>query len=179
MIWAFFSLWFIFGGQYPAEADLSRKIIDDGKAYIGYKYRARVNTGFAFDCSGFVSHILWINGIEVSRSSASMSRDVEVIPIEHVQPGDLLFFKGRDSNSSHIGHVAMVAEIDGSIIYMIHATRRGIVLEEYKDDYYTRRFVHAGRLPKHVRACLDEVEPSAIEWVEGPGISDKARSHSE
>lgn len=139
----------------PAGLELTKKILDDGKAYIGYKYRARVDTGHVFDCSGFVSHILGINGIQVSRSSASISKEVDRIPLENVMPGDLLFFKGRDAGSSRIGHVAMVAAREGLKIYMIHATRRGIVLEEYKDLYYTRRFVMAGRLPVHTRACLD------------------------
>ncbi len=157
-------LCFTLGSQHPDEDELTLKIIDDGKAYLGYTYRTRVATGHVFDCSGFVSHILDINGIEVSRSSASMSKEVEVIPLEDTQPGDLLFFKGRDINSKHIGHVAMVAERDGDKILMLHATRRGIVLEEFKYNYYTNRFVHAGRLPKNALKCfyqeqLPENEP--------------------
>ncbi len=140
--------------QNLAENILTMKIIDDGKAYLGYEYRARVDTGHMFDCSGFVSHILYINGIEVSRSSASMALGVEMVTLENTQPGDLLFFKGRDINSKHIGHVAMVVEKEGNKILMMHATRRGIVIDEYKDDYYTRRFVYAGRLPGFTRECL-------------------------
>lgn len=142
-------------GQNLADEPLTLKVINDGRAYLGYTYRTRVDTGHIFDCSGFVSHLLFINGIDVSRSSASMAKEVEVIPLEDTRPGDLLFFKGRDLNARHIGHVAMVVERDGDKIFMMHATRRGIVIDAYKDGYYTRRFVHAGRLPKLTMECLD------------------------
>lgn len=162
-----FILYFTLSGLDPSEVELTRKIIDDGRSYLGYKYRTRVETDRVFDCSGFVSHILDINGIEISRSSASMSKEVEVVPLENTQPGDLLFFKGRDINSSRIGHVAMVAERQGNKILMIHATRRGIVLDEYKAGYYSKRFVLAGRLPKHARACLNEEQLRANESAMG------------
>jgi cell wall-associated NlpC family hydrolase len=144
---AFLFLLFPLLAHKPAGDEFVNKIINDGKAYLGYKYRHRVSTGHVFDCSGFIAHILEINGIAVSRGSASISKEVEVITLDDARPGDLLFFKGRDMNINQIGHVAMVVERDGNKIFMIHATRRGIVIDEFKSDYYVMRFVHAGRLP--------------------------------
>ena len=123
-----------------------------------------------------MNYIFGKHDIQVARSSAEIAREVEKIPIEDTRPGDLLFFKGRDINSSRIGHVALVVENNGRGVFMMHASRQGIVLEEYKQPYYTRRFVHAGRLPALNHSVSDPIpdpepdvqaEPSSPEETTG------------
>ncbi len=75
------------------------KIIDDGKTFLGYKYRERVAPGYVFDCSGYVSYIFSKNNIQLARSSAAMAKDVHVVPLEETRAGDLLFFKGQTKNN--------------------------------------------------------------------------------
>lgn len=125
---------------------LAEKIIETGKEYLGKPYRYRANSGFSFDCSGFVSHVLLQHRIQVPRSSRDMARSLRKVPFDEIQKGDLLFFKGRNASSSSIGHVAMVVDNTPGALKMIHATSRGIVIDSYPSPFYKRRYVSAGRV---------------------------------
>ena len=95
----------------------------------------------AFDCSGLVSFIHEEVGIAVPRTAAEQYRAATPVPIEELEPGDLLFFKTRGST---ISHVAIYA---GSNRF-VHAPKAGhnIELRMMDDGYYKQRFVGAGRL---------------------------------
>jgi murein DD-endopeptidase len=95
----------------------------------------------AFDCSGLVSFIHEEVGIVVPRTAAEQYRAATPVPIEELEPGDLLFFKTRGST---ISHVAIYA---GSNRF-VHAPKAGhnIELRMMDDGYYKQRFVGAGRL---------------------------------
>lgn len=122
------------------------KIIETGKHYLGKPYRYRADSGFYFDCSGFVSHVLIKNNIRLPRSSRDMQKVVRKIPFEEVRKGDLIFFKGRNANSSTIGHVAMIVDATPGDVKMIHAASRGIVVDHYPTPFYKRRYVSVGRI---------------------------------
>ena len=58
-----------------------------------------------------------------------------------------MFFKGRNSKSVNVGHVSLVIENKDGNIKMIHATRRGVIIDEYlKMEYYRQRFLMARRI---------------------------------
>ena len=60
--------------------------------------------------------------------------------------GDLLFFKSRDLNSDKVGHVSLVICKNENSFEMIHATNRGVVVDDYsKINYYKNRFLFAKR----------------------------------
>ncbi len=117
--------------------------------YIGTPYRGGAVGPNAFDCSGFTRHIYQNFGLSLPHSSGSQSSLGMAIDKEQVRPGDLLFFKGRNRNSSRVGHVGIVSEVlpDGTV-KMIHAsTSRGVMIDKpFEADYYKNRFLSARRI---------------------------------
>ncbi|MDD4847162.1 MAG: C40 family peptidase [Bacteroidales bacterium] len=131
----------------------AKPIIDFGKKYLGKPYRYRLPNGNFLDCSGFVSHIYAQEGIHLPHSSASIATLTEKIKFSDIKKGDLLFFKGRNTKSSRVGHVAMVVSVDSNYIEMMHSScSRGVMIEKYchGNKYYTSRFLFAGRLPQNL-----------------------------
>jgi len=120
-----------------------------GLQFLGTPYRYGGNSPVSgFDCSGFIHYVFKHLEITLPRSSRGYASIGESIPKEEVQPGDVLLFKGRNSQSSLIGHVALVVDVKENIITMLHAsTSRGVVLETMETlDYYMRRFLMARRI---------------------------------
>jgi cell wall-associated NlpC family hydrolase len=70
----------------------------------------------------------------------------ETIRLSEIQPGDLMFFKGSNSKSSSIGHVAMVIEVLPDDVKFIHAANGGVRIDNLKTKYYIQRYVKAKRL---------------------------------
>jgi poly-gamma-glutamate capsule biosynthesis protein CapA/YwtB (metallophosphatase superfamily) len=130
-------------------SDKTDNIIDFGKTLLGKPYKYITSEGKVLDCSGFVNYIYGKNGIELPRTSASLASLSEKISLSEIKKGDLLFFKGRNTKSKHVGHLSIVTSVDGDVIEMMHSCNRGILIELYqKNNYYTSRFLFAGRLPQ-------------------------------
>lgn len=136
--------------------ELVDSIITIGKKYLGKPYRYKNESTPTLDCSGFTCHIYAQLGIKLSRSSASQAVQTLRIDLADVQPGDLLFFKGRNMSSSTVGHVSMVIEVNDNGLKMMHSCQRGVLIEDYPLTYYKQRFLFAGRLKE-----LDELEDAS------------------
>lgn len=134
---------------------LVEEIITLGKRFLGKPYRYRASKQWIMDCSGFVGYIFSHFDIKLPRSSSAMSQ--YTVSVKNPQPGDLLFFKGRNSRSSRVGHVAMVVSVDGNDITMIHSScQKGIVIEKMKRSaYFSKRYLGAGRVPQLHTMKLD------------------------
>lgn len=113
---------------------------------LPYKYGGNSpQTGF--DCSHFVAYGFGKLGVTLPGSSAGMATVGEEIPLDQVQKGDILLFKGRNASNTRVGHVALVIEAAPGSIKMIHSCNRGVVIDEYyKMKYYTARFLQARRI---------------------------------
>ena len=133
---------------------LSPSLVDSienfGKQYLGKPYRHNVKGAGPLDCSGFVSHIYGRLGLALPHSSGAIATVTREVDRKDVQRGDLLFFKGRDASRKRIGHVAMVVGVspDGDLC-MMHSCHRGIRCDTLSaSEYYTKRFVKAGRIAR-------------------------------
>lgn len=136
-----------------------QRLLNHGRELLGRRYRSRAG-GFTLDCSGFVSYAFSKLNIKLPRSSSSMSSATESIPRAEIRPGDLLFFKGRNARSSRVGHVALVVDVEGDQIMMIHSsTSRGVIIERYDSPYYAKRYIGAGR----VAALAELIAESALD----------------
>lgn len=129
-------------------------IIDNAKNYIDIKYLYGGSSESGFDCSGFIFYVFNQFNVSLSRSSSRLSKMGEIIDLKNIREGDLLFFKGRDLNSENVGHVSLVVEKKQSSFKMIHATRRGVVVDFYDDmTYYQKRFLFAKRIIVFDETC--------------------------
>ncbi len=134
----------------PPVAESVNEMLNYAKKFLGTPYRYSGNTPAGFDCSGFINYVMGNFGFNLPRSSYALAELGQTIKLADVRPGDLLFFKGRNVNSTTVGHVAMVVEVNEKEIRMIHAsTSRGVIIENFKSSaYYVPRFLKAKRVNK-------------------------------
>lgn len=135
---------------YDPNTDVSLCVIESGKAFLGRKYRSIAPDGTVMDCSGFVRYVAKIaSGIRLNSDAQQIANQVIKIPLSEVLPGDLLFFEGRKAGTKKVGHVAMISDIGPNGIEMLHSCSRGIIVENYPNEYYLKRFLSVGRfLPR-------------------------------
>jgi len=124
------------------------EIISFAKEFLGTPYRYAGASPTGFDCSGFINYVFGNFGFELTRSSYGLAEFGQTVKLAEIQPGDLMFFKGRNVNSTQVGHVAMVIEVTPEAIKFIHSsTSRGVVIDNFKTSkYYIPRFIKAKRL---------------------------------
>lgn len=127
---------------------LVEDLISLGKIFLGKPYRYRKGLPWAMDCSGYVRYLYACFGVSLSGSSASLSK--QVVRTEAPQPGDLLFFKGRNRRSKAIGHVALVIDTSPKGITMMHSTNtQGVIIQRLETTpYFKSRYLFAGRVPQ-------------------------------
>ena len=113
-----------FGGQMfdKVKAPSSRAgvAVQSALAQLGVPYQfARSSPGVAFDCSGLTKYAWAQAGVSLPHYSKAQYELGPRIPIQAVQPGDLIFSR------TPIGHVAIYIG-NGK---MVHAPRRGDVVK--------------------------------------------------
>ena len=89
------------------------------------------------DCSGFTMRIYEHFGIDTGRTSRDQAAKGKQIPIDSVQPGDLLFYASGD----YINHVAMY--IGGGQIIHASTSKTGIIISTayYRTPYKAVTFL--------------------------------------
>jgi cell wall-associated NlpC family hydrolase len=75
----------------------------------------------AYDCSGLVFAAYSAAGIHIARTTFGWRQDGPSVPLDSIQPGDLLFSAGSDGTPANPGHVVMY--VGGGQI--IQAPQRG------------------------------------------------------
>lgn len=124
-------------------------IVQRAMKYIGVPYRSgRMNPKVGFDCSGFTSYVFKKENILLTHSSRSQfTQGIQINDCKELHKGDLVFFSGS-RNSSQIGHVGIVTEVNhqtGSFSF-IHASRTGVCVSSSTEAYYQKRYVGACRV---------------------------------
>ena len=124
-----------------AGSAVGNEIVIRAVGLVGTPYKWGGSGPAGFDCSGLVSYLHHEVGIEVPRTAEEQYRASIPVSPAQLEPGDLLFFRTRGRNVSHVAIYA------GSGRF-VHAPRTGspIELRALGDEYYSRRFVGAGRL---------------------------------
>lgn len=131
----------------PLLEEALSQLIRSGERLLGKPYRSRGIAPWPLDCSGYVSYLYKMLGVQIPRSSAALSTFVK--KVAEARPGDLVFFKGRNASSSRVGHVALVVDNkDGDLTIMHSTNSRGIIKHKLKSSgYFNKRFLYVGRLP--------------------------------
>ncbi len=133
------------------DTSLADSMVFFARTFIGKPYVYGSTSGKSFDCSGYTQHVFGKHKIDLPHSSGGQAQMCDKIKPQHAQKGDLVFFTGRNAGSKAVGHVAMVTDVDGKRIKMIHATVHGGVMEEWYNEsaYFSKRFLFVGRLKSH------------------------------
>ncbi|MGN0236863.1 MAG: C40 family peptidase [Lepagella sp.] len=142
------------GGGKPTSGDViiphgdkrGEKVVKEAYTWIGtpYKYGGD-KRGEGTDCSGMVMRVYEkAADIKLPRSSRDQADFCETVKSKDVKKGDLVFFAtGKDPN--RVSHVGIVVDDDS----FIHASSsKGVVVSHLSSDYYRRRFIKFGRVPK-------------------------------
>ncbi|HUX57830.1 MAG TPA: NlpC/P60 family protein [Bacteroidales bacterium] len=87
------------------------KIIEVAATFLGFPYLWGGSSSKAVDCSGLVQSVYFMNGIIISRDASLQEHHGLVVDFSNgfneLKMGDLLFFGSKDSNGSHVSHVAI------------------------------------------------------------------------
>ena len=117
-------------------------VFDTLQTHLGTPYKYGGASPSGFDCSGLFYYVMKEFGVKLSRSSRGLASYGVEVSMKDLQPGDLLFFKGRNINSKSIGHVAMVIELTDGSFKMSHSCSRGVIVDEFSEiSYYQKRLL--------------------------------------
>jgi LysM repeat protein len=149
----------------------------DSLLTFAFKYLHKPYCGGAmgpnsFDCSGFTSFVYGHFGYKLERSSGAQIKNGVEISKHNLQPGDLVFYKGRSARAARIGHVGMVVSVDPdeSFTFIHSACQTGVSHDHSTAAYYARRYVTARRVigAENTTPSYDEKPVEPIEPVISP-----------
>ena len=130
-----------------AESKLRSQIVAIAKSYQGtpYKYGGQDPNGF--DCSGFVQYVYAQLDMPIPRTTSQLSTAGKSKQMNQCHPGDIILF----GKNNRVGHVAIVTEVSGRDIEVIHSTSsHGVVISEVTGSHYWRpRMLFARDLVHH------------------------------
>lgn len=110
-------------------------VIAEAKKYLGLRYIWGGSTPKGFDCSGFTAYVLAQKGVGIARSSRYQAQQGTPVDLNKAQTGDLVFFS-KFGKGGRVTHVAMVVDNKEDGVYIIHSTRRGIVVDNLSESKY-------------------------------------------
>lgn len=100
------------------------------------------------DCSGFVRTVLFMHDIIIPRDSGPQSRSgVRLYGLDDLQPGDLVFFGRKDTETPRVSHVGFYLG-EGRFIHSLGLVKIGSFRPEDPDydAYNAGRYLFAGRV---------------------------------
>jgi len=106
----------------PAPATLERTVLRTASRYVGTRYRFGGTKPGAFDCSGFVRYVFARHGVALPRTASEQSAEGHsiVVGVDSLAVGDLLFFRTKRGDASHVAIYAG----GGRIIHASSGSRR-------------------------------------------------------
>jgi len=115
------------------------KLLQFIEDWYGTKYRYGGSTKQGVDCSFFSSNLVnAVFNISIPRTASEQYQQAEHIQKTDLHTGDLVFFNTRGG----VSHVGVYLSNDK----FVHAsTSSGVVISSLNEDYYSKRFVGAGR----------------------------------
>ncbi|MDE6301151.1 MAG: C40 family peptidase [Muribaculaceae bacterium] len=121
----------------------ARKIIEEGRRWIGTPYLYGGQTKKGMDCSGFVQTVFNnTTDIKLPRSSRDMAKFARRISREQLRPADLVFFVSSQGGD-RINHVALYIG-DGRILHA--TTSKGVIESDLNEGYWKKHYYCSGRV---------------------------------
>jgi murein DD-endopeptidase / murein LD-carboxypeptidase len=108
--------------------------------WIGTRYKYSGSSKKGIDCSGFVSE-MYRNTYCIALNGSSGSIYTQVKPIEkaELKEGDILFFKIRKKQISHVGVYL------GNNKFAHASVHSGVIVSDLNEEYYKKYFFKGGR----------------------------------
>jgi len=105
-----------------APATLEGTVLRTASRYVGTRYRFGGTKPGAFDCSGFVRYVFARHGVALPRTASEQSAEGHsiVVGVDSLAVGDLLFFRTKRGDASHVAIYAG----GGRIIHASSGSRR-------------------------------------------------------
>ncbi|CAN5507391.1 hypothetical protein BH10BAC1_BH10BAC1_21720 [soil metagenome] len=104
-----------------------------------YQYAGKSKKGI--DCSGFVSEMYKdAYCIQLSGGSKDIWPSVKPIEQENLQEGDILFFKIKKGQISHVGVYL------GNNKFAHASVHSGVIVSDLNEEYYKKHFYKGGRV---------------------------------
>ncbi|MDR2965031.1 MAG: C40 family peptidase [Treponema sp.] len=127
-----------------AYLEARNRVIAAALSYENTPYRYGGLTAAGLDCSGFI-YLSFKDGIgaSVPRSTSGLYAWVEKIPLEKLQPGDLIFFK--TDSTGNITHVGLYLGNRRFIHAASVGPRTGVIINTLDEGNWTRNYAGAGR----------------------------------
>ena len=107
----------------PAPSGAAATAIAFAVRQVGKPYQWGAAGPNAYDCSGLVFAAYAAAGISIARTTFGWRQDGPTVPLDSIEPGDLLFSAGSDGTNANPGHVVMY--LGGGQIIQAPADRRG------------------------------------------------------
>ena len=121
-------------------ANLARRIIRAGYSVIGTPYVFGGTTPYGFDCSGFIQYAFRAAGISLPRTADAQLDYGRRVPIDHLRPGDLVFYTTYEPGASHVG----IYLGNGNFIHAGSST--GVTVASAFTGYWGARYYGACRV---------------------------------
>lgn len=109
--------------------------------WLGTSYRYSGETKKGIDCSGFVTRMYAdVYCIALSGGSRDIYPRVQPVDKAGLREGDLLFFKIRKGQISHVGVYL------GNNKFAHASVKSGVIISDLDEEYYKRYFYKGGRI---------------------------------
>ena len=124
----------------PPRPQPGAAIAAQAAALVGTPYHFGGADSAGFDCSGLALYVHERVGLTIPRTAAEQQRAAQPVPLEQLEPGDLVFFRIRKHGVDHVGIYAG----DGRLV---HAPRAGgaVSYADLAHGFYARHLAGAGR----------------------------------
>ncbi len=121
-----------------------QKLLEDAKYFKGGKYVWGGTTPEGFDCSGYVQYLYKKHNINLPRTAWEQSKKGEIVDINNLQKGDLLFFLTDRKRGIPVTHVGIYIG-NGNFIHAA-SKKKGIIISPLTHGSYAKTFVSARRV---------------------------------
>ena len=131
----------------------AQTILDNALALAGTPYKfGGISPETGFDCSGYVRYVFeQAANLTLPHGARAISQLGKAIPVEQLQPGDLVFFNTLKKAFSHVG----IYIGDGRFIHA-PSSGGGVHIVSMDDPYWVKRFNGARRVDRPVASQTEE-----------------------
>lgn len=117
-------------------------IISTAKKYMGTPYIYGGANPSGFDCSGYLQYVFKQNNIDIPRTADEQYKIGKSVPVQQLQPGDLVFFATDLTEISHCG----IYLGNGQFIHS--SSSRGVRIDALDNDYWQKYFISGKHIVK-------------------------------